>query len=367
MTPTSIVHQFLAAGWPCPTPDERFEIRMIRPGEDRVARRFCNTAAEVVARVLSAPNGVNAYLAVGLRDRSGSGGKDHVTRIAACYADMDFKLWRCEDPRAAALAAIERFIFRPSIALDSGGGFQLWWILADPLDVRDVIARDRFEALNGALARAICQDADSRPDSVFDCARVLRPPCTFNVKYTPARPVSLLWLHPDRTYTLDQLAAAVQEHYPWAKRPTAAAQGARAEWTRCDEAPHDLRERAARGRIRRSTLALLDESGPANYASPSEADAAIAAGLIGAGLTTGEVLTLLLDCARGQDALRRKGERHGLAYLRRTVEHAAGFVGPVLDTPRGNIHLVRPPQRRPHAAVVRPPTRPFTLVGGQAS
>jgi hypothetical protein len=72
-----------------------------------------------------------------------------------------------------------------------------------------------------------------------------------------------------------------------------------------------LRESAAGGRIRRATLALLDNTGAGDYDSPTEADAAIAAGLIDAGLTMDEALAMLLDSARGHDAIERKGERYG--------------------------------------------------------
>jgi primase-polymerase (primpol)-like protein len=116
-------------------------------------------------------------------------------------------------------------------------------------------------------------------------------------------------------------------------QPERASNGAksRANWTEPTAPPHDLREKAACGRIRRETLALLDSTGPAGYDSPSEADAAIAAGLIGAGLTEAEAYTVLADSVRGRDAFERKGERHGEYYLRRTVAHAAEFVGPVLE------------------------------------
>jgi primase-polymerase (primpol)-like protein len=95
--------------------------------------------------------------------------------------------------------------------------------------------------------------------------------------------------------------------------------------------PADLRERAGQGRIRRVTLDLLDTPGRCGYHSPSEADAAIAAGLIGAGLTESEALALLLDSERGRDHARRKGPRGNLAYWQRTVRHAADFVGPVVE------------------------------------
>jgi primase-polymerase (primpol)-like protein len=107
-----------------------------------------------------------------------------------------------------------------------------------------------------------------------------------------------------------------------------------------DEQTVDLRERAARGFIRRSTLALLDSVGAGDYDSPSEADAAIAAGLIHAGLTESEALAVLLDSARGRDAMERKGDRYGQSYWQRTVAHAAELVGPV--TVRADGRRVRP-------------------------
>lgn len=122
-------------------------------------------------------------------------------------------------------------------------------------------------------------------------------------------------------------------------------------WRITDTPPRDLRERAARGRIRRETLTLLDTVGGDRYGSPSEADAAVAAGLIGAGLTAEEALTLLADSVRGHDAMQRKGETHGEWYLRRTVEHAAVFVGPVVELPHGRARLVSRPTTRPYLRV----------------
>jgi len=132
----------------------------------------------------------------------------------------------------------------------------------------------------------------------------------------------------DRQDVVDALVAELR-HVPsgaassevWSHSPTAP--------------PASLRERAAAGRIRRTTLALLDSTGPAGYGSASEADSAIAAGLVGAGLTADEVLALLRESARGADLLTRKGARHGEYCLRRVVERAAAHVGPVLAAPGG--------------------------------
>jgi hypothetical protein len=127
---------------------------------------------------------------------------------------------------------------------------------------------------------------------------------------------------------------------PGRPRPGVDERGARA-WAPCSFTSGDLRARASRGRIRRVTLDLLDSTGPGGYTSASEADAAVAAGLIRAGLTADEALALLLASARGQDAMERKGQRHGLAYLQRTVARAADYVGPVIEPAQGRLRLVR--------------------------
>jgi len=129
-------------------------------------------------------------------------------------------------------------------------------------------------------------------------------------------------------------------------------------WVPVQSDAGDLRERAACGRIRRTTLLLLDSAGSAGYTSASEADAAIAAALIGAGLTADEALALVLGNTRGQDALRRKGERHGLDYLQRTVAHAAAFVGPVVVQADGR--RTRPARTPRHRSVVSLPPREGT-------
>jgi hypothetical protein len=112
----------------------------------------------------------------------------------------------------------------------------------------------------------------------------------------------------------------------------------------CPTAPAELRERASRGRIKRATLALLNSTGPAGYRSAPQADAAIAAGLIGAGLTGDEALSLLLHSVRAQDAMERTGQRYGLTYWRHTVARAVGLVGPV-STGHGSARVLATPVR----------------------
>jgi hypothetical protein len=266
----------------------------------------------------------DCYVGVTLR-RGHRGSAADISRAGVLWADVDYKLWRdLPDPAAAALGAVTDFPWTPSALVCSGGGLQPYWRLDMPYDVA-AAGKERLERVNAALARAVC-GRERTPDHVQDVARILRLPGTCNWKYEPPQAVHLVWCEPERVYGLDALEQALGVQYPWALRPTEE-HPARAALDWGQMTGGDLRERAARGRIRRATLDLLDLPGGAGYQSPSEADAALAAGLIHAGLTLGEAYMLMRDSPRGQDALLRKGERHGEDYLRRTVTRAGGFAG----------------------------------------
>jgi hypothetical protein len=105
------------------------------------------------------------------------------------------------------------------------------------------------------------------------------------------------------------------------------AHGPRVWTTPCTLPSSDLRARAASGRIKRTTLALLDSPG---RPGDSEVDMHLACGLVGAGLTADEALALVLGSVRGQTTADRKGNRYVESYWRRTVENAARHVGPVV-------------------------------------
>jgi len=259
-----------------------------------------------------------------------------VPRVGALWADVDAKLWAGEpDSKAAALRAIEGFPLPLTAIVDSGGGFYPYLALSEPWDVSIEEGRRRFEALNAAFARAVC-GRDKKPDHVQDVSRILRLPGTCNHKYAPARPVRILHCAPSVRYSLAHVEACFKERYSWALRTEQNAPALPREWKVATSTLSDLREKAAQGRIRRVTLGLLDSTGGDGYESASEADAALAAGLIGAGLTEGEAFELFRASTRGADAYRRKGtERHAEYYLRLTIQNAATFVGPVIERPDG--------------------------------
>ena len=256
----------------------------------------------------------------------------------------------------------------PGLAVeDSGAGFHLVLPIA-PIRTADYGGGD---IINAAVALVVATDikplflqaaerlglASHIKLDAFDISRIFSVPGMWRPGGLKPDEAAYLrdgyirrWLPP---YTADNPPKRRESH-ELARRIVAATRLVQAEnkaqaeptWSQAPR-PLDLRERAAQGRIKRATLDLLNEAGPAGYQIASEADAALAAGLISAGLTAGEAYVLLLGSVRGDDAVTRKGERHGETYLRRTVAHAAAFVGPVVERPTGlRVRYSTPAQTR---------------------
>jgi RepB DNA-primase from phage plasmid len=108
---------------------------------------------------------------------------------------------------------LDKFPLAPSIVINSGGGFHVYWVLDsavdlqfDSLEFRDVLRRTA-RALNGDLAAA-------------EGARVLRVPGTLNHKYDPPTLVTVT-SHQDVRYSLHDFEFLSQEPE---ERPRAAGQ-----------------------------------------------------------------------------------------------------------------------------------------------
>lgn len=208
---------FLDAIQPVCTAGERIEARYIsHHGE--VRRRFYPAAASLAADTSRWAVEWNVYVGVALRDGTG-GTAGNCTRVGALWADVDAKLWADEaDPHAAAQAALQRFGRRLTATVDTTNGFHAYIGLTEPVDLRDPSRRATFEAINAAFARALCGQG-RKPDAVHDPARVLRLPGTFNHKTTPPHPVELVSCDPAHHYSLGEVTAYLNAHYPWAMEP----------------------------------------------------------------------------------------------------------------------------------------------------
>ena len=138
--------------------------------------------------------GSNVYYSVNrpcpVSDRQGRHGKcsaDDIVAIRALAFDIDFKVKKDAELVKTLLAFIdERLItaLRPSLVIDSGGGFQLIYLLSSMIDVQSYphtrrsvtdLAND-FEALLTSLATTL----PIKIDNMSNVDRVMRLPGTVN-------------------------------------------------------------------------------------------------------------------------------------------------------------------------------------------
>lgn len=202
----NLAKQFLEALYSpfyCQAPGPAYlEVRGKREGEDLSFRRFYLTIEALVNDIPKWPPDLNYWLAVGLRKNNQGGKKNNVLALPAFFGDMDAGVeghrkapWK---NKAEALAAIEQFPLRPTMLIESGGGFQPYWLLKSPLIMDNGNLRLTENVLKG-LAQRLNGDA-------MNVAQILRLPGTFNMKLadTP-RPVKIVWIEPDRVYDLAEL------------------------------------------------------------------------------------------------------------------------------------------------------------------
>lgn len=170
------------------------------------------------------PAGHNVYF--GVHPATAAGARDTratlktVAALNCLFAEFDAKDFG--DDKVATLAYIHALAVPPSVIIDSGGGYHCYWLLDRPSLLTGEAERERARALQARWVAYVGGDTGAK-----DLARVLRVPGTFNTKYDPPRPVSLVRCELSTVYDLGELAACVPPEPPPAPRvaPTVARSG----------------------------------------------------------------------------------------------------------------------------------------------
>lgn len=116
------------------------------------------------------------------------GGGEDCLHVPALWADIDVEgpNHKGGHPLPATLEAarliIEEFPLQPSAVIRSGGGLQPWWFLTEPINVDE--ARELLRGW-GATWAELGRRHGWHVDNVFDVARVMRLPGTWNRKTKP--------------------------------------------------------------------------------------------------------------------------------------------------------------------------------------
>jgi putative DNA primase/helicase len=122
-----------------------------------------------------------------------------IAAINTLFGEVDDK--DHDGDHAKCLAHVKSLDIPPSVIVDSGGGYHCYWLLSVPWVLTNDEEREQARKLQAAWVMLVDSDADSK-----DLARVLRLPGTFNHKYDPPRPVTVVRADFDLLYELDDLA-----------------------------------------------------------------------------------------------------------------------------------------------------------------
>ncbi|QJD50473.1 DNA primase/helicase [Mycobacterium phage Chris] len=160
--------------------------------------------------------------------RQGRGGSDDVTRLAAIWCDLDVKPGACRDLDHAH-AVIDQLSgilgYRPSAVVMSGNGLQPYWPIDDGLiaaegaesmaEYSDELRAEAAALLKrwGRLACIVADGMGAKIDrGVYDLARVLRVPGSYNLKDTDDPKLVTIDGDTGAPLTLDELRDRLDEH-----------------------------------------------------------------------------------------------------------------------------------------------------------
>jgi hypothetical protein len=138
--------------------------------------------------------------------------------IAGLWLDLDVEPGKL--PSFAAAQEVAYALAEPTIVINSGGGWHCWYLLPEPLAIRDGNTRSKVAILADAWVTAHQQIAQARGwniDRACDLARILRVPGTVNAKREPHRPVVAEVADGPRHH-IAYLNSLVREHVPAAQR-----------------------------------------------------------------------------------------------------------------------------------------------------
>ena len=183
-------------------PEELFlELRCIHPTNGQVRSLWTdvhNLKATLEQAKKLNEQGYGVYFAPCLRSER-KGTAQSASYVPAIWVDID-----CEnDPtqREEALKKLDNFDLKPSVVIDSGGGWHAYWLLQEPY----MLESDDNRTYSANLLKGLFQVLGGDEGYVKSVASVMRLPDTFNTK--PERKnacVQITNWHPDHRYTLSE-------------------------------------------------------------------------------------------------------------------------------------------------------------------
>jgi putative DNA primase/helicase len=274
---------------------------------------YFDNAIDASAKAFDLCNaGIDVY--VGVNPRVGKGGKkEHVHNVSAFHAEVDYGKDGHKKPPEhesydQALESIQNFKFQPTIINHSGGGFHLYWILNQPLNVKD-IGIDHIELVNKTLTAKLGGDSGTH-----DISRVLRVPGTFNFKLkNNPREVTIV-VNSGPKYNFDDFSEFMQRTDEPEKRTdheniVNAGQATKRNWD----------QKISTLPVSDKIKYLIINGNDLTYPSRSEADQAVITALVSKGLSETDIKSIFENYRIGE-----KYREHSSPddYLKHSIEKA---------------------------------------------
>jgi hypothetical protein len=150
--------------------------------------------------------GVNP--AVAMKTANQRARNEDIAAINCLFADVDAKQFGDVDGdgleacKRRALSHIQSLTERPTVIIDSGGGYHCYWYINAPFIIDTDQKREEAAKLQSDWVTHVGADPAAK-----DLARILRPPGTRNSKYPGGREVKIIEYN-DNLYSLDDLTTA---------------------------------------------------------------------------------------------------------------------------------------------------------------
>jgi len=140
----------------------------------------------------------------GVAPRARQSGTEKDVKILKCFwSDLDCKRKNKPDlpTKEEALEKIKRFKLAPSIIIDSGQGYHLYWLLSKLVNIRNESDVLKLRGVLAGLSQALGGDVAGK-----DLSRCLRIPDTLNFKpeNPEGLPVKIIKFEPDITYNIKE-------------------------------------------------------------------------------------------------------------------------------------------------------------------
>ncbi len=177
--------------------DGFIEVRAFRQNQ-KTKQLFYASIDEVVAdevKLGQIAQDLDVYFGVCTRQKK-EGDKSSVRNVPVLWVDMDGKDFA--GGKEETLARIKSFSIAPTIVVETGNGYHLYWLLVEPVTIQSEADIIRVESFLRGIAKALNADIKAA-----EIARVLRLPGTLNHKDpNDLKPVIVLECDSTRKYRL---------------------------------------------------------------------------------------------------------------------------------------------------------------------